>query len=229
MPHQVGDILGFMDAMGIQRCTLIGHSSGGGKITQFAHKYPERVSRLVYLDTIYGYVAPGLEEKLNADIESVLGGHPMDSVGNWKRSGRVWEPGANSAAMDRDFAENFMVTQDGKIKDRYETPPAWRAEVDPDMAAGLYTDTHITRPALMIFAMDTDEDRIRQLPKQFRRDLEPLARQTEEHRREEIQKFRSNGSNVRVVELRHTSHYCFVQRPERVTRLIELFLGGPVS
>src|SRR5438045_7454287 len=66
MPHQIGDILGFMDALGIQRCTLVGHSSGGGKITQFAHSYPDRVNRLVYLDTIYGYIAPGLEAKIDA-------------------------------------------------------------------------------------------------------------------------------------------------------------------
>jgi pimeloyl-ACP methyl ester carboxylesterase len=84
MSHQIGDISGFMNALNIQKCILIGHSSGGGKITQFAHKYPDRVDRLVYLDTVYGYIAPGLEEKINEQIERMLGGHPMDSVENWK-------------------------------------------------------------------------------------------------------------------------------------------------
>jgi pimeloyl-ACP methyl ester carboxylesterase len=229
MSHQIGDILGFMDELGIQRCTLIGHSSGGGKITQFAHRYPERVNRLVYLDTVYGYIAPGLEEKINEQIERTLGGHPMDSVENWKRSGKIWELGAHSAALDRDFAENFVVGEDGRIKERYDTPPTWRTEVDPDMNAGLYTDTHISHPALMIFAMDTDEDRVRQFPQKDRRDLEPLARQTEERRRDEIKKFQSNGSNVRVVELRHAAHYCFVQRPATVSHIIARFLARPIS
>lgn len=229
MSHQIGDILGFMDAMGIQRATLIGHSSGGGKITQFAHRHPDRVNRLVYLDTVYAYFAPGLEDRINAEIEKVLGGSAMDSLENWKKSGKVWELGARSAAMDRDFEEDFTVGPDGRIKERYETPSSWSTEVTRDMEAGLYTDTHIAHPALMIFAMDTDRDRARQLPKQARSDLEPLVRLTEEHRREEIEKFRSNGGNVRVIELRDTSHYCFVQRPVTVSHAIASFLASPVS
>jgi non-heme chloroperoxidase len=229
MSHQIGDISGFMDALNIEKCILIGHSSGGGKITQFAHKYPDRVNRLVYLDTVYEYISPGLEEKINEQIEKMLGGHPMDSVENWKRSGRIWEPGVHSAAMDRDFAENFIVEGDGEIKERYEMAPAWRNEVNSDMNAGLYTDTHISHPALMIFAMDTDDDRVKQFPQKARRNLEPLSRQTEERRRDEIEKFRSNGDNVQIVELRHTAHYCFVQRPATLSRLIAQFLARPVS
>jgi len=62
MDHQVGGFRGFIDALDIERATLIGHSRGGGKITQFARRYPDRVYRLVYLDTVFRYVAPGLEE-----------------------------------------------------------------------------------------------------------------------------------------------------------------------
>jgi hypothetical protein len=131
--------------------------------------------------------------------------------------------------MDRDFEENFIVGPDGRIKERYETPSSWSTEVTRDMAAGLYTDTHIAQPALMIFAMDTDQDRARQLPKQARGDLEPLVRLADEHRREEIKKFQSTGSNVHVVELRHTSHYCFVQRPRTVFHIIAAFLTSPAS
>src|SRR5258708_5988639 len=153
----------------------------------------------------------------------------MDSRENWIKSGKIWEPGAQSAAMDRDFDANFSVEPDGRIKARYETPSAWNTEVTRDMVAGLYTDTHISQPALMIFAMDTDHDRIRPFPEKARRDLSPLVRLTDEHRRDEIKKFQSNGSNVHVVELRHTSHYCFVQRPATVVHIITSFLASPVS
>jgi pimeloyl-ACP methyl ester carboxylesterase len=229
MAHQTDDILGFMNAMGIDRATLLGHSSGGGKVTQFAHRHPERVNRLIYLDTVYAYIAPGLEEKMNAAIEKMLGGNVMDSVANWKKSASIWEPGVSSSAMDRDFEESFTVGPDGRVKERYATPPGWRKEVDPDMNAGLYTDAHITQPALMIFAMDTDHDRAQQLPPQARRELEPLIHLTDEHRREEIEKFRSNGANVHIVELRHTAHYCFVQRPATISQLITSFLMSPAS
>jgi pimeloyl-ACP methyl ester carboxylesterase len=92
-----------MNALGIQRATLLGHSSGTGKVTQFAHTHPERVDRLVYLDPVYAYVAPGLEDRINADIEKVLGG---------------------GSPMDRDFEESFIVGPDGKIKERYAMPPS---------------------------------------------------------------------------------------------------------
>ena len=97
------------------------------------------------------------------------------------------------------------------------------------MESGLYFDTRITRPALMIFAMDTDRNRVRQFNRQAQRDLAPLIKSTEEHRREEIRELRSNGDQVRVVEMRHTAHYCFVQRSAKVSRLIISFLTAAVQ
>jgi 4,5:9,10-diseco-3-hydroxy-5,9,17-trioxoandrosta-1(10),2-diene-4-oate hydrolase len=43
----VAFVRGFMDAVGIERATLIGHSLGGGVAINVAHRYPERVERLV--------------------------------------------------------------------------------------------------------------------------------------------------------------------------------------
>jgi pimeloyl-ACP methyl ester carboxylesterase len=48
----VEDIRGFLDAQGIARAALIGYSVAGVEETLFASLYPERVSRLVYLDAI---------------------------------------------------------------------------------------------------------------------------------------------------------------------------------
>src|SRR5260370_40037189 len=82
---------------------------------------------------------------------------------------------------------------------------------------------------LVISEKEPDKDRGRHPPKQARRDLESLVRLTDEHRREEIKKFQSNGSNVHVVELRHTSHHCFVQRPTTVFHIIAAFLTSPAA
>jgi pimeloyl-ACP methyl ester carboxylesterase len=38
-----------MDALGIERAVLVGHSAGGGVIAQFAVRYPERVQKLVFV------------------------------------------------------------------------------------------------------------------------------------------------------------------------------------
>ncbi|MGQ9908403.1 MAG: alpha/beta fold hydrolase [Candidatus Flexifilum sp.] len=49
-PGQMADFTAaFMDALGIERATLIGHSQGGGVIGYFAMRYPQRVDRLVFV------------------------------------------------------------------------------------------------------------------------------------------------------------------------------------
>jgi len=52
-------ILKFMDALGLQRATLIGHSSSGGPAVNIALKHPDRVSHVIVLGT--GSLLPPLE------------------------------------------------------------------------------------------------------------------------------------------------------------------------
>jgi pimeloyl-ACP methyl ester carboxylesterase len=44
-------LAGFLDALGIDRATVIGHDSGGSVARSFAAAHPERVARLVLADT----------------------------------------------------------------------------------------------------------------------------------------------------------------------------------
>jgi len=54
-PHEVfaspAFLLAFMDALGIERASLIGNSGGGAIAARFATRYPERVDRLVLVDS----------------------------------------------------------------------------------------------------------------------------------------------------------------------------------
>lgn len=223
--NHVADIAAFMDSLGIQRAVFAGHSLGGGKITQFARKHPTRVKGLIYLDTAFGYVAPGLEEKLGAGIAALSSKDPLASMEQWRQSARLWDLGAWSPARDRNVAEIFTVTSTGRLERRYRTPANSRIDLTRDIKAGVYAGTQIRHPALMIFSMDTDSDRSRNFPPALRREIAPLAAETQRRRKEEIAAFRANGKNVRIVELRHTAHYCFVQRPEKVVQLMGEFLA----
>lgn len=49
------DIRAFLDVMTIERVTLAGFSAAGSEQTKFAGMYPERVDRLVYLDSAEDY------------------------------------------------------------------------------------------------------------------------------------------------------------------------------
>jgi pimeloyl-ACP methyl ester carboxylesterase len=48
---QVADLLGFLDALDIARCDLLGHSMGGMVALRFALAHPGRVTSLVLMDT----------------------------------------------------------------------------------------------------------------------------------------------------------------------------------
>ena len=54
-----GDIVGFLDALGIGAVHVAGHSIAGSEMTRLAGLYPARVSTLVYLDAAvdYNYLA----------------------------------------------------------------------------------------------------------------------------------------------------------------------------
>lgn len=48
----VDAVLEDVEAAGFERVLLVGHSMGGLTITEFAYRYPERVTHLVYLDAV---------------------------------------------------------------------------------------------------------------------------------------------------------------------------------
>lgn len=50
-PLYTEQLLRFMDALGIDKATLVGHSIGGGIAINFATHYPDRVEKLVLVDS----------------------------------------------------------------------------------------------------------------------------------------------------------------------------------
>lgn len=46
------DLAGFLDALGIERCHLLGHSMGGMVAIRFALRYPQRLNSLILMDTL---------------------------------------------------------------------------------------------------------------------------------------------------------------------------------
>ncbi len=49
------DILQFMDSLNIEKAILAGHSLAGLELSHFAVTYPERVTRLIYLDAAFDW------------------------------------------------------------------------------------------------------------------------------------------------------------------------------
>lgn len=60
---RVEDIRAFLDALQVKKVNLIGHSLAGDELTLFAGRYPERVSKLVYFDTLYDHSPEDWQER----------------------------------------------------------------------------------------------------------------------------------------------------------------------
>jgi len=68
MAAHAADCVAVLDALGIERATVVGHSMGGFVAAVLAHRHPSRVGRLVLVDGGAPLAAPA-----DADLETLLG------------------------------------------------------------------------------------------------------------------------------------------------------------
>lgn len=221
------EIAAFLTALGLEKVVLAGASNAGGKITRFAERYPERVEKLIYFDTIYRYISPSIEEEFGKAIADRVGGWPHESFDLMRASERLWELGSWSDAREKNLREVYAAGDDGSLEGT--SSRAWYDAYRLDNAERRYVSTGIDHPALMIFAKDLDRYRIMQFDRETRDRLAPIADEMIEGRNLQIEDFRSNGPHVRIIELENTGHYVFVHRTDEVVRLIEEFVETPVQ
>lgn len=217
LDRQIDDLIGFLDSLGIERAAFAGHSSGGGKIVRLANRYPERVSRLILFDPIYEGVPDGFEAKMEGAVTAKLGQRGPLSPESHRARFQAWELGAWSDGLAREFREQTETLPGGGVRYR-PRPKAWQAAFVEDIRAGRYFETTTRHPTLIFAAKNLDLERIRQFPRSVQRELCPMAEAIGEARRAQIDRFRRNGSNVRVKWMARTSHYPFVDRERDVVR-----------
>ena len=191
----------FLDALGIQRAHVAGHSMGGGEVSALAARHPARVDRVVYLDGAYDWAdrptPTGSEEAASPDrfasyedyvdfIHSLL---PDD----------IWGP-----ALDAMLRTSVDVQADGSVVDKLS------AEAFAPFVQALNAFRHpysdITAPALAIYAVggrwDPDEAAWR------------LACRD---------RFAAETAHGRVIEVR-AGHYLFLDHRDDVLAAMREFL-----
>jgi non-heme chloroperoxidase len=66
------DVLAVLDALGLARPVLVGHSIAGEELSSIASRHPERVAGLVYLDAAYSYAFYDASHgDLNIDLQEL--------------------------------------------------------------------------------------------------------------------------------------------------------------
>jgi len=195
-------------ALEIPRATVVGHSLGGGVAMQFAYQFPERVERLVLVDSggLGGEVSLVLRAATLPGAEYVLpllASSPLRGAGAALGSvlGRV---GLRASADVRGMAEGFESLGDGDARRAFVHTA--RSVIDPagqrvDATDRLYLAEHV--PSLIVWG---EKDR-----------MIPVKHAHEAH---------ANMPGSRLEVFAGAGHFPFNDDPERFAALLLDFLAS---
>jgi pimeloyl-ACP methyl ester carboxylesterase len=173
-------------------------------LTRFAVEHPERVIRLIYFDSAYDHSR--VPESLR--YKPLHGGDPEVSPTKEERE---------SPDGVRRWASRFFGEKRGRAI--------------YSMMEGTYRETHeyskIHAPALAFFAVGykKDVDRAETLPEPQRQNVQEFLKAQREYHEQEIEHFRKEIPNGRVVVFTNADHNVFSDRENEVVREMRAFLG----
>lgn len=219
----VEDLRSFVDSLGLGPVNLVGESIAGEELTMFAVKYPDRVDRLVYLDAAYDRAAPeDIEERFSAPPPppptAADSASPAAVRGYFERIYGIGLPEADLRAV-------AVFDASGK----------WQRDVTPDsVSAAIFGSVdhpeyeQIRAPALALYAVKDSVHQVFPSWPSLDDSSRTLAQATfdRDQRRDAWQRerFRSQVTRGRVVEIPGAHHLIYVSHPAEVEREIRVFL-----
>lgn len=143
----VGHVEGFMRALGIERCLVVGNSMGGAVALGLAARYPEMVERLVTMGTV------GISFPITDALDQVWGYQPDRDV--MRRLIRLFTSSA-AYAEDEGLVElRYRTSAEPRNRERYEALfPAPRQRWVEALALSPEELANIHCPVLMIHGKD---------------------------------------------------------------------------
>ena len=221
----VRDVIAVLDSLRLAKASFAGHSFAGSEMSILAARFPERVERLIYLDSAFDYRQMldriGVATALGSP-QPPEGTYNRNTVEDWRlygeRSSGAGFPESEVRAMFRFGADGIFQ---GVDRDP-ETLPAMLEGIEP---APL---TKIRAPTLAIYAVPTSaevmypswyafDDSARQ---QGRRVYSAVAAEHEFQRA----RFKREVASSRQVLIRGARHYVFLTHPGEVAHAILSFM-----
>lgn len=154
----VADLKAVLDALGVQRAVLAGHSIAGNELTRFAGLHPERTQGLVYLDTTFDYTVEGDSEGETVPDNRLLheprptpddGRSLQAAIAFFRRNSKNWWP-----ALEANLRDAIDIRTDGSV--RLNTPD--EVETAVDTAAHSFSPDYkaVRAPSLVVTALPAD-------------------------------------------------------------------------
>ncbi len=226
VPTFASDIKAVLDSLHLDTVALVGHSFAGDEITRIAAEWPDRVSRLVYLDAAYDRVGeldvlhraafPDDPPMTPADSAS------MASVGDYLAR-------LNGFRLnDDELRQWFVFDSTGRLSAKRTADTIWTRTILPAVGHPPFAEVHA--PALVIYAVPEDPaDVLPWYPRAdtaWQRQAERAFTVWSEFRRRDRDSIPGLLAGSRVVELPGASHYVFISDRARVLDEMRRFLSG---
>ncbi len=219
------DVLKVIDTLGLTNSVLAGHSLGGEELSWIAAHYPDRIAGLIYLDAAYDR---SRENSEIAELSRKLPAQPrphrneLTSYEAFKKYlDRIGNLGANPIPQGEIMAMLNLELGSRRLD----------ARVLEAIMAGLSAPDYasINVPALGIFALAASADSLMEKwydedDPQLRQALVKLHKLRNSYQRAQIEKFRSELNDSRVMELIDADHWVFQSHREEVLSAMREFL-----
>ena len=190
-----------LDALGVERAHVAGHSMGGGEVSALAARHPGRVASVVYLDGAYDWAdsptPEGSEEHASPDRFASYEDY-VDFIRSVLPDG-LWGPAFD--VMVRTFVDTHA---DGSVVDKLSD--AASAPFVQALKAFRHPYSEITAPALAIYAIGDQQQGANATWRAACRD-----------------RFAAETATGQVMEI-HASHYLFFDRRDDVLAAMREFL-----
>ena len=228
------DLRQFMDALGIEKAILAGHSMAHIELSHFSALYPERVLKLVFLDAAYNRTTDSYKNMVAKNplrqIQPPDQGRDFYSVEDYfasvKRSypamALIW-----GEAIEAQGWHEVTQTPEGKIIDKMTE--AIEKAIRSTLTSYAPEDAQIKCPTLSVFATASGRDYISDdwmSAEQKVQVLEFFATVNNAWARENVAQFQQNVPHAQVVVIPDGHHYCFIRQEEQVYEAMRKFLIG---
>jgi pimeloyl-ACP methyl ester carboxylesterase len=226
------DIRQFLDAFGIGKVILAGHSMANVELSHFSALYPERGLKLIFLDAAY--------DRTSETYKDMVENSPWRRIQPPGRDVDYYSPNDYFAAMKRAYpsftliwtealAEQSLheITQapDGKIIDRMSDTIS--QAITNTLTSYVLEDAEIKVPTLAFFALGkgvntiSDEWMTDQQKSEILNHVETIENAWT---RESIELFQRKVPHAKIVEIPDGHHYCFIEQEELVYEEMREFL-----
>jgi non-heme chloroperoxidase len=217
----VEDLRQFLDAVKVERVILAGHSIAGDQLTRFAAVHPARVIKLVYLDAAHDRAGlPEIHKQLPRELfPGKSDAQSLDGWRSWISRMSVW-----SEAWEANLRDVFSS----------EEKPSNEAEKSniSRLAMQGTVNSHpayakVQSPALNIAVVGFSSkmaDFIATLPTPIQKKADDSLGTIKKFQEREIERFRAEIPNGRIVVFTNADHHCFIQKQDEVVREMRSFL-----